>query len=66
MPPVRARGGTKAKPGDKRSAYQVNLSLTVPERRALEKRAEAEGRSLSNYATVVVLRGLRRRTVAGS
>ena len=57
-----ARGPTKAKPGDKRSGYPVNLTLTIPERRALEERALQEGRSVSNYLTVVVLRAMRRRS----
>ena len=56
------RGPTKAKRGDKRSGYSVNLSLTVPERRALEERARKEERSVSNYVTVVVLRAMRRRS----
>ena len=52
------RGGTRARPGDKRSGYLVGLNITAKERRAIEKQAEEEGRSLSNYLTVVVLRGL--------
>ena len=51
-------GETRARPGDKRSGYPVGLSVSARERRAIQKRAEEEGRSLSNYLTVVVLRAL--------
>lgn len=39
------QSGTKAKPRDKRSAYDAHLSVTIP-----GERSEAEDRSLSNDA----------------
>ena len=44
-----------ANPREKRTGYEVNLTLTIPERRELEKRAEAERRSLSNYVARLVV-----------
>ena len=38
--------------------YDVNLTLTIPERRALEKRAKAERRSLSSYVARLVVEQL--------
>jgi hypothetical protein len=48
-------------PREKRSGYSVHLSLTVPERRELEKRGVAERRSRSGYMTRLVLEELGRR-----
>ncbi len=46
--PKRQRPPLDADPRHKRTGYEVNLTLTIPERRELEKRAAAERRSLSN------------------
>ncbi len=47
--PKRLRPPLDANPRHKRVGYEVNLTLTIPERRELEKRAGAERRSLSKY-----------------
>ena len=44
--PKRQRSPLNANPRHRRAGYEVNLTLTIPERRELEKRAEAERRSL--------------------
>ena len=51
----RARKPRDSDPKRKRRAYDVAPFLTIPERRELEKRAEAERRSLSGYVTRLVL-----------
>ena len=56
----RKRVALDSDPSRERMAYEVNLTLTIPERRELEKRAAAERRSLSSYVArlvVVELRG---------
>ena len=45
----KARGRTKAKPGDKRVGYSINVPITIPDRRDLEERARKEMRSRSSY-----------------
>jgi hypothetical protein len=42
-------------PPAKRTCYSVKLRLTAQQRRELEKRAKAEGRSLANFVTAVVV-----------
>ncbi len=44
-----------ANPRDKRLAHDVHLTLTIPEREELKKRAAAERRSLSNYVARLVV-----------
>ena len=53
--PRRRRTPLDANPRHKRTGYEVNLTLTIPERRKLEKRAEGERRSLSNYVARMVV-----------
>ena len=53
--PKRRRPLLDANPGHKRISYDAHLSLTIPERRELEKRAAAERRSLSNYVALLVV-----------
>ena len=53
--PRRQRPPLDANPRHKRTGYEVNLTLTIPERRELEKRAGAERRSLSNYVARLVV-----------
>jgi hypothetical protein len=45
-------------PSRERMAYDLNLTLTIPERRELEKRAGAELRSLSGYVARLVVGAL--------
>ena len=47
--PSRKRPPLDTNPRHKRVGYEVNLTLTIPERHELEKRAAAERRSLSSY-----------------
>ncbi len=58
--PRRRRPPLDANPRDKRISYDVHLSLTIPERRELEKRAAAERRSRSNYVARLVVGALGR------
>ncbi len=51
----RKRAALDGDPSRERVAYDVNLTLTIPERRELEKRAGAERRSLSNYVARLVV-----------
>ena len=53
--PSRKRPPLDASPRHKRTGYEVNLTLTIPERWELEKRAGAERRSLSNYVARLVV-----------
>ncbi len=53
--PRRRRTPLDANPRHKRTGYEVNLTLTIPERRELEKRAAAERRSMSNYVARLVV-----------
>lgn len=57
--PVRRRV-TQARPGDRRSGYELALPLTRSDRRALEARAEAEGRSVSSLVAALILADLER------
>jgi hypothetical protein len=41
-----------------RSRYNVKLRLTGQQHRELEKRARAEGRSVANFVSAVVVSGL--------
>jgi hypothetical protein len=45
-------------PAGTRPGWSVKLRLTAPERRELERRAAADGRTLSNYVTVLALAAL--------
>ena len=54
----RARKPRDADPKRERWAYDVGPFLTIPERRELEKRAEAERRSRSGFVTRLVLEEL--------
>ncbi len=56
--PKRQRPPADANPREKRTGYEVNLTLTIPERRELERRAGAERRSLSNYVARLVVGAL--------
>ena len=51
----RKRAALDGDPSRERMAYEVNLTLTIPERRELEKRAGAERRSLSGYVARLVV-----------
>jgi hypothetical protein len=51
----RRRAALEGDPSRERKAYDVNLTLTIPERRELEKRAAAERRSLSGYVARLVV-----------
>ena len=51
----RKRAALDGDPSRERVAYDVNLTLTIPERRDLEKRAGAERRSLSGYVARLVV-----------
>ncbi len=51
----RKRPTLNANPPYKRQGYEVNLTLTIPEREELKKRAAAERRSLSNYVARLVV-----------
>ena len=53
-----ARSRTKAKPGDKRVGYSINVPITIPDRRELEERARAELRSLSGYVARLIVEDL--------
>ena len=53
------RKPTKAKPGDDRIAYDVGLTLLIPEREAMRKRAADERRSLGAYVTRLVVEQIR-------
>ncbi len=54
----KARSRTKAKPGDKRAGYSINVPITIPDRRELEKRAREEMRSLSSYVAKLIVEDL--------
>ncbi len=56
--PKRRRPPVDANPREKRTGYEVNLTLTIPERLELEKRAAAERRSLSSYVARLVVGAL--------
>ena len=58
--PIRRRPPLDANPREKRTGYEVTLTLTIPERRELEKRAATERRSLSNYVARLVVGALGR------
>ena len=49
------RNGSAETASRERLGYEVNLTLTIPERRELKKRAGAERRSLSNYVARFVV-----------
>ena len=51
----RKRQQLDANASHKRIGYEVNLTLTIPERRELEKRTATERRSLSNYVARLVV-----------
>ena len=51
----RKRAVLDGDPSRERMAYEVNLTLTIPERRELKKRAAAERRSLSNLVARLVV-----------
>ena len=53
--PRKHRSPLDGNPREKREGYEVNLTLTIPERQELKKRAEAERRSLSNYVARLVV-----------
>ncbi len=53
------RKPTMAKPGDNRIAYDVGLTLLIPEREAMRKRAADERRSLGAYVTRLVVEQIR-------
>ncbi len=55
------RGGTSARAGDKRNAYEVAVPLTILERRQLDENAKKERRSVSNFVTKLVLSDLAKR-----
>ena len=49
---------TKAKPGDEREGYPINVPITIPDRRELEERARKELRSLSGYVAKLIVEDL--------
>ncbi len=51
----RAGRPTSAKPGDKRTGYELVLRITIPDRRELEERARQELRSLSGYVAKLIV-----------
>ncbi len=51
----RLRRSTSAKPGDKRTGYELVVPITIPDRRALEERARKELRSLSGYVARLIV-----------
>ncbi len=46
---------TSAKPGAERTGYELVVPITGPDRRALEKRARQELRSLSSYVARLIV-----------
>ena len=58
---LRQRGRLKAAPvaPGQRRRFDVQLALRARERRELEARAKADGRSLGNYVTALVVRAVR-------
>ena len=53
--PGRRRQSLDTNPRHTRIGYEVNLTLTIPEGRELEKRAAAERRSLSSHVARLVV-----------
>ena len=51
---------TSAKPGEKRTGYNLVVPITIPDRRELKERAEKELRSLSGYAARLIVEELGR------
>ncbi len=51
----RAGRPTSAKPGDKRTGYELIVPITIPDRRELEERARKELRSLSGYVAKLIV-----------
>ena len=49
---------TSAKPGDKRTGYELVVPITIPDRRELEERARKELRSLSGYVARLIVADL--------
>ena len=49
---------TSAKPGDKRTGYELVVPITIPNRRELEERARKELRSLSGYVARLIVKDL--------
>ena len=54
----RPKRPTSAKPGDKRTGYELVLPITIPDRRELEERARNEMRSLSGYVATLIVEDL--------
>ena len=54
------RRRTGAKLSDKREPYGIAVPLSTADRKALEERADAELRSLSNYVATLILEELRK------
>ena len=54
----RSNRRTSAKPGDERTGYELVVPITSSDRRALEKRARQELRSLSGYVAKLILEDL--------
>ena len=55
----RRRGrSTSAKPGEKRTGYNLVVPITIPDRRELEERARQELRSLSGYVAKPIVEDL--------
>ena len=54
----RPKRPTSAKPGDKRTGYELVLPITIPGRRELEERARKELRSLSGYVAKLIVEDL--------
>ena len=57
---TRWRSRTRAKLSDRRKGYGMAVPLSTTDRKALEQRADAELRPLSNYVSALVLEELRR------
>jgi len=55
------RGVRGAGPDDRRAAYEIQITLTVEQRKRIEAEAQREGRSLSNYVAKVIVEALARR-----
>ncbi len=53
------RRRTGAKLSDKRKSYGIAVPISTTDRKALEERADAELRSLSNYVATLILEDLR-------